>query len=143
MLSGHGLPEIPEGGSVESLLKSRIRRRLQLVDYRNCVLARRLTEGSVCTNHREVRVRWWWPWLWRRWQSLSEICLWDGPVIVTSLSPAATNNGRSRSSVSYFFHSIFLEFPSLLSFFLLESRTAPQRPTRYRTRRQVGISVIV
>jgi hypothetical protein len=35
MLSGHGLPEIPEGGSVESLLKSRIRRRLQFVDYRN------------------------------------------------------------------------------------------------------------
>ena len=33
MLSGHGLPEIPEGGSVESLLKSRIRRRLQFVDY--------------------------------------------------------------------------------------------------------------
>ena len=32
MLSGHGLPEIPEGGSVESLLKSRIRRRLQVVD---------------------------------------------------------------------------------------------------------------
>lgn len=34
MLSGHGLPEIPEGGSVESLLKSRIRRRLQFVDCR-------------------------------------------------------------------------------------------------------------
>ena len=32
MLSGHGLPEIPEGGSVESLLKSRIKRRLQFVD---------------------------------------------------------------------------------------------------------------
>lgn len=32
MLSGHGLPEIPPGGSVESLLKSRIRRRLQTVD---------------------------------------------------------------------------------------------------------------
>jgi hypothetical protein len=35
MLSGHGLPEIPEGGSVESLLKSRIKRRLQFVDYRD------------------------------------------------------------------------------------------------------------
>ena len=38
MLSGHGLPEIPEGGSVESLLKSRIKRRLQFVDYRNRAL---------------------------------------------------------------------------------------------------------
>ena len=37
MLSGHGLPEIPEGGSVESLLKSRIRRRLQFVDCREHV----------------------------------------------------------------------------------------------------------
>ena len=33
MLSGHGLPEMPPGGSLESRLKSRIRRRLQLVDY--------------------------------------------------------------------------------------------------------------
>ena len=33
MLSGHGLPEIPAGGSFESLLKSRIKRRLQFVDY--------------------------------------------------------------------------------------------------------------
>jgi hypothetical protein len=33
MLSGHGLPEIPPGGSLESRLKSRIRRLLQLVDY--------------------------------------------------------------------------------------------------------------
>ncbi|KAI9069717.1 hypothetical protein FKP32DRAFT_42608 [Trametes sanguinea] len=31
MLSGHGLPEIPPGGSVESRLKSRMRRRRQLV----------------------------------------------------------------------------------------------------------------
>ena len=34
MLSGHGLPEIPEGGSVDSLLKSRIKRRRQFVDCR-------------------------------------------------------------------------------------------------------------
>ena len=33
MLSGHGLPEMPSGGSVESRLKSRMRRRRQLVDY--------------------------------------------------------------------------------------------------------------
>jgi hypothetical protein len=33
MLSGHGLPEMPPGGSLESRLKSRIRRLLQLVDY--------------------------------------------------------------------------------------------------------------
>jgi hypothetical protein len=33
MLSGHGLPEIPPGGSLDSRLKSRIRRLLQLVDY--------------------------------------------------------------------------------------------------------------
>jgi hypothetical protein len=33
MLSGHGLPEIPPGGSVERRLKSRIRRRRQFVDY--------------------------------------------------------------------------------------------------------------
>jgi hypothetical protein len=33
MLSGHGLPEIPPGGSVESRLKSRMSRRRQLVDY--------------------------------------------------------------------------------------------------------------
>ena len=33
MLSGSGLPEIPPGGSDDSLLKSRIRRFLQLVDY--------------------------------------------------------------------------------------------------------------
>jgi len=32
MLSGHGLPEMPPGGSVERRLKSRMRRRLQLVD---------------------------------------------------------------------------------------------------------------
>lgn len=32
ILSGHGLPEIPPGGSVERRLKSRMRRRLQLVD---------------------------------------------------------------------------------------------------------------
>lgn len=38
ILSGHGLPEIPPGGSVESRLKSRIRRRRQLVDYRHCEL---------------------------------------------------------------------------------------------------------
>ena len=35
MLSGLGPPEIPAGGSMESLLKSRIRRRLQFVDYRD------------------------------------------------------------------------------------------------------------
>jgi hypothetical protein len=33
MLSGHGLPEIPPGGSLDSRLKSRMRRLLQLVDY--------------------------------------------------------------------------------------------------------------
>lgn len=33
ILSGHGLPEIPPGGSLDSRLKSRIRRLLQLVDY--------------------------------------------------------------------------------------------------------------
>jgi len=33
MLSGHGLPEIPPGGSLDKRLKSRIRRLLQLVDY--------------------------------------------------------------------------------------------------------------
>jgi hypothetical protein len=33
MLSGHGLPEIPPGGSLESRLKSRMSRRLQFVDY--------------------------------------------------------------------------------------------------------------
>ena len=32
MLSGSGLPDIPPGGSDDSLLKSRIRRFLQLVD---------------------------------------------------------------------------------------------------------------
>ena len=32
MLSGHGLPETPPGGSVERRLKSRISRRRQLVD---------------------------------------------------------------------------------------------------------------
>jgi hypothetical protein len=32
MLSGHGLPEMPPGGSLERRLKSRMRRRLQLVD---------------------------------------------------------------------------------------------------------------
>ena len=35
MLSGHGLPEMPPGGSIESRLKSRMRRLLQLVDYQN------------------------------------------------------------------------------------------------------------
>jgi len=33
ILSGHGLPDMPPGGSVESRLKSRISRRLQLVDF--------------------------------------------------------------------------------------------------------------
>ena len=33
ILSGHGLPEIPLGGSVERRLKSRTRRLLQFVDY--------------------------------------------------------------------------------------------------------------
>ncbi len=33
MLSGHGLPEIPPGGSLDRRLKSRIRRLLQLVDW--------------------------------------------------------------------------------------------------------------
>jgi len=33
MLSGNGLPDIPPGGSDDSLLKSRIRRFLQLVDF--------------------------------------------------------------------------------------------------------------
>lgn len=33
MLSGHGLPEIPPGGSEESRLKSRMSRRLQGLDY--------------------------------------------------------------------------------------------------------------
>lgn len=32
MLSGHGLPEMPPGGSLESRLKSRMRRLLQFVD---------------------------------------------------------------------------------------------------------------
>lgn len=32
ILSGHGLPEIPPGGSVESRLKSRMRRLRQFVD---------------------------------------------------------------------------------------------------------------
>ena len=35
MLSGHGLPEMPPGGSLESRLKSRIRRLLQFVDYKS------------------------------------------------------------------------------------------------------------
>ena len=33
MLSGHGLPDMPPGGSPERRLKSRMRRRLQLVDW--------------------------------------------------------------------------------------------------------------
>lgn len=33
ILSGQGLPEMPPGGSLESLLKSRIRRRRQFVDW--------------------------------------------------------------------------------------------------------------
>ena len=32
ILSGHGLPETPLGGSLDNRLKSRIRRRLQFVD---------------------------------------------------------------------------------------------------------------
>ena len=35
MLSGSGLPDIPPGGSDDSLLKSRMRRFLQLVDYKH------------------------------------------------------------------------------------------------------------
>ena len=35
MLSGHGLPEMPPGGSLARRLKSRMRRRLQFVDYEN------------------------------------------------------------------------------------------------------------
>ena len=53
MLSGHGLPEIPEGGSVESLLKSRIRRLLQFVDCQGHVSALELTRESEYANHRE------------------------------------------------------------------------------------------
>ena len=33
ILSGQGLPEIPPGGSLDSRLKSRMRRRRQFVDY--------------------------------------------------------------------------------------------------------------
>ena len=44
ILSGHGLPEIPPGGSVERRLKSRMRRRLQLVDYSSW-LANELRSG--------------------------------------------------------------------------------------------------
>jgi hypothetical protein len=53
MLSGHGLPEIPEGGSVESLLKSRIRRLLQFVDCRRGASASKLTSESEYADHRE------------------------------------------------------------------------------------------
>jgi len=53
MLSGHGLPEIPEGGSVESLLKSRIRRLLQFVDCRRRMLALESTSESEYADHRE------------------------------------------------------------------------------------------
>ena len=42
MLSGHGLPEMPPGGSLESRLKSRIRRLLQLVDYNQTSCKRKI-----------------------------------------------------------------------------------------------------
>ena len=130
MLSGHGLPEIPEGGSVESLLKSRIRRRLQLVDYRNCVLARRLTEGSVCTNHREVRVRWWWPWLWRKWRSLSEILSlgWarDRDLFVTSSHQQWTVALLGILLFSFYFPGI----SELIIFFL--ARIKNRAPAAYQ-----------
>ena len=53
MLSGHGLPEIPEGGSVESLLKSRIKRLLQFVDCREYMSVSESTIESEDSDHRE------------------------------------------------------------------------------------------
>ena len=61
MLSGHGLPEIPEGGSVESLLKSRIRRLLQFVDCQRRILALESTRDQnmqTIVNGRARRVPW-------------------------------------------------------------------------------------
>jgi hypothetical protein len=45
ILSGHGLPEMPPGGSLDSRLKSRIRRLLQLVDYQKGGYQHELYEG--------------------------------------------------------------------------------------------------
>lgn len=45
ILSGHGLPEMPPGGSLDSRLKSRIRRLLQLVDCKRTGHQHRLHEG--------------------------------------------------------------------------------------------------
>ena len=45
ILSGHGLPEMPPGGSLDSRLKSRIRRLLQLVDYQKGGHQHELYEG--------------------------------------------------------------------------------------------------
>lgn len=53
MLSGHGLPEIPPGGSLDSRLKSRIRRLLQFVDYEKTGHQHQLYEGmkKIKTDH--------------------------------------------------------------------------------------------
>ena len=45
ILSGHGLPEMPPGGSLDSRLKSRMRRLLQLVDYQKGGHQHELYEG--------------------------------------------------------------------------------------------------
>ena len=56
MLSGHGLPDMPPGGSVESRLKSRIRRLLQFVDWNRSI------QGNISTRteRRSAHHRSWW-----------------------------------------------------------------------------------
>lgn len=51
MLSGHGLPEMPSGASAVKRLKSRIRRRLERVDWCQRDRRRRGQRGRACSRH--------------------------------------------------------------------------------------------
>ena len=59
MLSGQGLPEIPPGGSLESRLKSRIRRRLQFVLLKQCIRMTRDTQEMRRTMLCDVKDNQW------------------------------------------------------------------------------------
>lgn len=58
MLSGHGLPEMPPGGSLESRLKSRMRRLLQLVDFERVLLMKSRMNAAETDHFESKGDRW-------------------------------------------------------------------------------------
>ena len=95
MLSGHGLPEMPPGGSLESRLKSRIRRLLQLVDY-NQTRREQKIHGRDRQNEQTMTV------------VTGEVGLWAQHSGFSALSSTGDWSAYRHVVIQCLFHFIFL-----------------------------------